>query len=56
LPVDLKQQSVEQALLGQGVAEPPDGAVVGYAIAQPQVDEAPEHQVPRQLLFQARVA
>jgi hypothetical protein len=30
--------------------------MVGHAFAQPQVDEAPEHQVPRQLLLQARVA
>ena len=34
LPVDLGQQSVQQALLGQRVAEPPDRAVVGYAFAQ----------------------
>ncbi len=56
LPVNLGQRGVQQALLSQGIAESPDRAVVGYALAQPQVDEAPEHQVPRPLLFQARAA
>jgi hypothetical protein len=44
LPVDLSQQRIQQCLL-QGT-ESPNSAVVRYAFAQAQVDEAPEHQVP----------